>query len=447
MPDLDLDRVTRETTEFLQRLIQFDTTNPPGNELPCCQWIAEVFRAEGIASTIVEPQPGRGSIVARLPGRGAAKPLLLLAHLDVVPAVAADWEHAPFGGELIDGEVWGRGALDMKGLAAIWMALFLEIKRSGLVLERDIIFAACADEEMGGTWGAKWLVDNRPDLVDCEYVLNEGGGTGWNLAGKTIYTYQTAEKGICWTRVTAEGTAGHASVPHDDNPVVHLAEALARIGRSHLPLHRCDSFRTFVERLAAILPGDLARAMPLLLDENGSETVLGALPEKHMADQLRAMSRNTASPTCLKASDKVNVIPQTATAEVDCRIIPGQTPEDVLRELRELLGLEGRAGEKLHLELTRTSVGTESPVDTPLSRAIQKAMGKHASDAGVVPYLVTGGTDSRFFRPRGIVSYGFHPTLPRENIRTVHGKNERISVESLRFGLAVLWDVMLEIAG
>jgi len=439
-----IEEALREATAFLQRLIQFDTTNPPGNETACARYIAEVFGQEGIQAEVVEPAPGRGSVIARLRGSGARRPLLLLSHLDVVPAVAADWKHAPFGGEVIDGEIWGRGSLDTKNLTAIWMVLVLQVKRLGLPLARDLIFAATADEEMGGTYGVKWLVDNRPELIDCEFALNEGGGTGMELGGKIIFVYQTAEKGICWTRMTAHGTAGHAATPHRDNPVVHLAAAVHKIGTTPLPIHVTDTFRLFIERTARHLPEQLGEAFGLLLEPSAQEAALGMVPDEFQANTIRAMSHNTAAPTVLKGSDKTNVIPQTATAEVDCRILPGQTPETLLAELREVLGLKGEPAEKVELSLDRTSLATESPPDTPLAEALRRALAKHDPEAALVPFLVPGGTDGRFLRPKGVVCYGFVPTLPGTDERTVHGINERIPLNSLEFDLKVLWDAVGE---
>lgn len=444
---LDVDRATAETVAYLQRLVRFNTTNPPGNETECARWIADLFEAEGIPAEVVEPAPGRGSVLARLRGTGVRRPLLLLSHLDVVPAVAADWEHDPFGGEVIDGEVWGRGTLDMKSLTAIWMTVMLEAKRRGLALERDLVFLAAADEEMLGTWGAKWLVDNRPELAECEFALNEGGGDGREFGGVVIYTYQPAEKSACWVRLTAHGTAGHGSIPHADNPVVHLAGAIHKLGTTQLPFHATDTFREFVEKAATALPGQLGDLFRLTLEESTAESVLASFPDPFMADVIRAMSHNTAAPTCLAASDKTNVIPQTATAMIDCRILPGQTPEMLLAELRAVLGLTGAPGEKLVLEVADPEVGpTESPLDTELTRVIERAMAVHAPGSPLVPILMTGATDSRFFRERGVVCYGFHPALPDVDPRTVHGKNERISVASLEFGVKVLWDVVTGVA-
>jgi acetylornithine deacetylase/succinyl-diaminopimelate desuccinylase-like protein len=442
--DLDVKRATAEATAFLQRLLQFDTTNPPGNETACARYIADIFEQEGIKSEVVEPAPGRGSIIARLQGSGARRPLLLLSHLDVVPAVAADWKRPPFGGEIAGGEIWGRGALDTKNLTAIWMAVMLEIKRKSLPLARDVIFAATADEEMGGVWGVKWLVDNRPELIDAEYALNEGGGSAVSLGGQTLFVYQTAEKGICWTGVTARGTAGHASTPHSDNPVVRLAGVLHKIGTSRLPIHVTDTLRLFVERMAAALPPEMGPTMRALLDPDQAEAALAILPDGHQANTVRAMSRNTACPTVMRGSDKTNVIPQIATAQIDCRILPGQTPESLLGELREIMGPEGKAGGKIELSLDRSALATESPPDTPLSEALEKAIERHSPGARVVPFLVPGGTDGRFLRPRGVVCYGFCPTLPGADEGSVHGINERVSIETMDFGVRVLWEAVTE---
>lgn len=446
MTCFDLDKATREVTAFLQRLVQFDTTNPPGNELACAKWIAGVFEKEGVKAEVLEPSPGRGSVIARLPGTGVKRPLILLSHLDVVPAVAADWKHRPFGGEIVDGEIWGRGTLDTKGLTAIWMEVVLQTKRLGLRLARDLVFAATADEEMGGTWGVKWIVDNRPELLDGEYALNEGGGAATVVDGKTAYEYQVAEKGICWLRVTARGTAGHASIPHDDNPVVRLAAALHAIGTNRLPVHVSDTLRLFIEGRAAGLKEPLASAFRMALDGATAEAGLAQIPDEHLANTIRAMSRNTACPTVVHAGEKTNVIPQTAAAEVDSRILPGQTPEDLLAEVRGLLGLAGTPDEKIQLELARTSTPTLSPPETPLAEALRKAMAKHDPGSKIVPFLSPGGTDSRFLRPKGVICYGFHPTLAGVDERTVHGINERMPIASLEFGLKTLWDAVTEVA-
>lgn len=385
--------------------------------------------------------------MARLAGRGERRPLLLMSHLDVVPAVAADWQHEPFGGDIIDDEIWGRGTQDTKGLTAIWVALLVHAKRSGILLDRDLIFAATADEETGGALGMRWLVENRFDLIDCEFALNEGGGTGMTIGGKTVYTYQTAEKGICPVKLTARGTAGHASIPHIDNPVVHLAEAIRKIGQTHLPIHVTDTLELFIRRTASLVGGDLGSKLPGILEEETAESTLNLLNNETHANTLRAMSRNTASPTILQGGEKRNVIPQTAAAEIDCRVLPGQTAETLAMELGNVLGLRGDPSDKIHVEVSLLSTPTQSAPDTELSRAIAEAVARHDPGAGVAPFLMPAGTDGRFLREKGITCYGFFPTLPDVDTRTVHGKDERLPISSVDFGLRVLWDVIIRVAG
>ncbi|MDQ7793205.1 MAG: M20/M25/M40 family metallo-hydrolase [bacterium] len=429
-----------ETIGYLQDLIRIDTTNPPGNESAAARYLAERLAAEGVAAEVVEPAPGRGSVVARLRAEGSRPEdaLLLLSHLDVVPAEPAGWRRDPFGGELVDGEVWGRGALDTKSLTALWLTLFLKIKREKLPLRRDLIFAATADEEMGGALGVRWLVENRPELLEAGWCLNEGGGFAVELGGVTYYPFQSAEKSPCWMTLRVRGTPGHASMPRRDNAVVRLAEAVARIGRARLPFHLTGTARLFVEGLAAVQEEPMAGLIRSLLDPERADAVLDGLPDDNLAAMLRAMLRNTASPTVLRAGEKTNVIPSIAEAQVDCRILPGQTPASIRREL--LAALEG--GPEVELELGLSGEPTESPVETELAASIERALARHSPGAHPVPFLVPGATDSRFLRPRGVVCYGFAPTLPDVDIRLIHGHNERIGVNTLDFALAVLADVL-----
>ncbi len=433
-----------ETIGYLGDLIRFNTTNPPGNETPAALYLAERLRAAGVEAEVVEPAPGRGSVVARLRASGTAPEdgLLLLSHLDVVTAEAAKWSRDPFGGELVDGEVWGRGALDTKYLTALWLTLFLKIHREGLPLGRDLVFAATADEEMGGTMGVGWLVENRPELLRAGWCLNEGGGFALTLGGRTYYPFQAGEKSPCWLTLRVRGKPGHASIPTGDNAVVRLAEAVAKVGRARLPFHLCQTARLFIEGVADGQPEPFAGVVRGLLDPECAPAMLSRLPEGHLADMLGAMLRNTATPTVLRAGEKTNVIPSVAEAQVDCRILPGQTPESLRQELEPVLadcpGVE--------VELGMRGAPTESPVDTPLARSIGRAVTRHAPDARAIPFLVPGATDSRFLRPRGTVAYGFGPTLPDADISTVHGHDERISVRSLEFALKVLWDVLDDFA-
>lgn len=441
--------ILEEATTHLSRLIQIDTTNPNGNELPAAQYLADVLRAHGLDPVVVEPAPGRGSVIARLKGSGEKPPLLLLSHLDVVPATKEGWLHDPFGGEVAEGEIWGRGALDCKGLAAAWLELVLVLKRTGYPLERDIIFAATADEEMGGTWGVKWLVENRFDLIQAEYALNEGGGLAFRIGQQVYYTYQTAEKAICWVRLRAKGTGGHASIPLPDNPLINLSKAITALGTRRLPVHLTSTTSDFINALAAKQPEPLASSLRSLANPAVTDQVLKRkIEDQKLALMFNAMLRNTASPTIIRAGEKTNVIPTQAEAEVDCRILPGQTPESLRSELELVLGKAlARQRHRLEVEFTRTSLPTESEPQTPLTEAIKKALAQHAPQATLVPYLVPGATDARFLRPKGMIVYGFWPTLPQVDHSTVHGLNERLSLASFDFALRLLWDVVTGFAG
>jgi len=436
----DLQSIVGESVEHLRQLVRFKTINPPGEETQAAKYLKEVFDREGIPAEICEPQPGRGSIVARIAGDGRERPLLLLSHLDVVPAVAKDWAHDPFGGELINDEIWGRGTQDCKNVAATWLAVMLRIKRLGLTPARDIIFAATADEEMGGVFGVKWLAENKWDLIDAQYCLNEGGGNALRLGGKQYFTYQTGEKSVCWFRLTARGTAGHASVPLPDNPVVVLSETVAKLGRARLPIHITPTVTDFVRGLAAAQPEPRRAALLNILDPSRADRALvEAVGEQHVND-FSAMLRNTATPTILRAGEKTNVIPAEAVCDVDGRILPGQTADDLEREIRAVIG------DAVAMEFSRTGVPTESDPRTPLADAIVKALAKHSPDSAVVPYLVPGATDARYLRPRGMIVYGFVPTLPEVDVKSVHGINERLPVRSFAFGIQVAWDVVAALA-
>jgi acetylornithine deacetylase/succinyl-diaminopimelate desuccinylase-like protein len=322
----------------LKNLVSIDTTNPPGNESEAARYLSAVFQSEGIEHEVVESAPGRGSIVARLRGNGKGRPLMLLGHLDVVTANAADWTHPPFSATEADGAIWGRGTLDMKGLVATWLTLMVKYKREQTVFSRDIIFAATADEEAGGTLGLGWLVKNRPDLVDCEWALNEGGGNSFTLGGKTFITFQSGEKAGCPVRLVAKGTAGHASIPLPDNPVHKLAEALTALQQAALPEHMTDTVRAFLSGLSEGMGGSQGAALNMAVRMGQVSKAVGiAVKDPFLQAGLRAMLHNTAVPTMLSASTKLNVIPGEASADLDCRILPGQSRDSLLRELREAL--------------------------------------------------------------------------------------------------------------
>ena len=426
--------------QHLQALIRINTTNPPGGETAAALYVAEQLQAAGIEHEVVEPTPGRGSIVARLRGDGSARPLLLLAHLDVVPAVAEDWSHDPFGGEEVDGVIWGRGAVDIKNLVATWLTLMVKLKHDGAKLKRDIIFAATADEEAGGHYGMKWIVDNRWDLVDCEYCLNEGGGNALVLGGKTYFTYQAGEKTSCRITLTARGTAGHASIPTPGNPLYLLAEALYGLSTAKMPCHRTVTAEAFLSTLAEGFAGVQGAIFKWAI-ESGQVLRVVDLAVKSPFERagLRAMLTNTAVPTMANIGQKLNVIPSQASAELDGRILPGFTKEDLVAELKAVL--------PRHIEVSAEGKGvaTESPISTPLASVIKDVIAVHSPGAKAIPFLSPGATDARYLRPKGVVVYGFGPMLPGEKVQLAHGVDEHITLKSLEFGFKVLEDTILRI--
>ncbi|MGH2544287.1 MAG: M20/M25/M40 family metallo-hydrolase, partial [Ardenticatenaceae bacterium] len=327
---IDWDEVGSEVVGYLQALLRIDTTNPPGNEIEAARWIAGVLAGEGIETTILESAPGRANLVARLAGTGEEEPLLLMSHTDVVPAEPERWDHPPFGGEIHDGYIWGRGALDMKHIVSqhlTLLLLYMKLADQGVRLRRDLIFMAAADEERSGTFGAQWLVENHPDLIRAEYALNEGGGGTSRIGDALFMSVQTAEKGLARFKLIARGEPGHASVPRPDNAVVKLAEAVVSVGRARFPAHLTDTTRAFFRALASQQPaevGDLMRT--LASDESQVDDIIPQLPlEENRKRYFYAMTHNTAAPTILRAGSKINVFPSEAVARVDGRTLPGFT--------------------------------------------------------------------------------------------------------------------------
>jgi acetylornithine deacetylase/succinyl-diaminopimelate desuccinylase-like protein len=431
--EMNWNAVLDETVGLLRDLIRFDTTNPPGNELPAAEYLRDLMEGEGIPAEVLVSEGRRGSVVARLKGDGGAEPLLLLGHLDVVPVERAMWSVEPFEGVIKDGAVYGRGALDMKGMVAVEAAVFLALKRQGIPLRRDLIFAAVADEETGGAKGAEWLVREHWDKVAAGYVLNEGGG-GLLMNGLPVFHCQAAEKGICWAKMRARGAGGHGSMPHADNPTVVLAEAIVRLGAYIFPPTRNSITELALERLerAGLLPTGMT-AEAALSDEE--EVGRRLLKEDH---RVSAMIRNTATPTVVRGGSKTNVIPQEALVELDCRAFPEMKPSDVLNTVREIA-----SDPRLEFEIIRDTQGSGSPIDTDLWRAIESSLKSAQRGVIFLPYQSPGGTDSGFFRRKGAVCYGVDPFfLTEAEWDSVHGNDERVRIESLDWGLKWVYSLV-----
>jgi acetylornithine deacetylase/succinyl-diaminopimelate desuccinylase-like protein len=436
-----------ETVQNLSRLIQTETVNPPGNETPAILLIKEILERADVPAemyTIVESAPNRVNLVARLKGDGSERPLLLSGHVDVVPVEREHWSRDPFGGEVIDGVVWGRGALDMKGFLAMYLQIFLMLFRQKTPLKRDIILAAIADEEAGFTHGSQFLVEKHPDLIDAEYAITESGALTVNLGKTRLYPIQVAEKSVCWLRMRARGKPGHGSIPHAENAVFHLAEALAKINRAdHLPVHITPTFQAMMSSAGAQIPF-AARLATRALQSSGLVSLAMNRMKGTGKNFLRALTTNTVSATMLEAGSKVNVIPSSAEVALDCRLVPGQTPEDVMREIKEIVG------DGIELEVIRAMGGAEFPTDTPLYKLMEAEIRKMDPGGVVIPMLMPGATDASQYRQTGMKIYGFTPgILPAElPIMTMaHGHDERIPVSLIKTGLPVLWEVVNQFCG
>ncbi|CAM5735140.1 M20/M25/M40 family metallo-hydrolase [Mycolicibacterium aubagnense] len=428
-----------EVVDLVSSLIRFDTSNTgepetTKGEEDCARWVAEKLREVGYTTEYVEAgAPGRGNVFCRLkgadPSRGA---LLIHGHLDVVPAEPADWSVHPFSGAVKDGYVWGRGAVDMKDMCGMMIAVARHLKRNNIVPPRDLVFAFVSDEEHGGTYGCQWLVDNRPELFDgITEAIGEVGGFSLTVPTKDggerrLYLIETAEKGLSWMRLTARGRAGHGSMVHDDNAVTEIAEAVAKLGRHQFPLVLSESVEQFLTAVSEETGYDLDPASP---DLEGSIAKLGGI-----ARIVGATLRDTANPTMLKAGYKANVIPATAEAMVDCRVLPGRK-EAFERELDALLG------PNITRTWERDLPSVETTFDGDLVDAMNAAILAVDPDARTVPYMMSGGTDAKAFVRLGIRCFGFAPLrLPPELdfAALFHGVDERVPVDALQFGAKVL---------
>ncbi len=452
------DALTGEVVEHLRALLRLDTTNPPGNETPAAEYLARVLRDAGIAAEVIESAPGRGNVIARLSASAStdeaeakAEPALLLhAHLDVVPAREADgWTHGPFAGDVADGCVWGRGALDHKGTVAMLLGAMLDLRRSGRPLRRDVIFAATADEEAGGFAGAGWLVEHRPEMIDADYCLGEGGGYNVYVGDKRFYPCSIAEKGFCRVRVRARGPAGHGAVPTSENAILVLAAALQRLSRP-LPQHRVEAVERFVRGLAGLAGGARGAALTELTRPRGGRLLALAAerggPEvRALARQLMPLLRNTVSPTIVAGGVKDNVIPAEASATLDGRFLPGQTPEMFVRELRGALGR--RLTRNIEIEIDHVGPAVEMQWDSPLADTLVSVMARHDPGAPVLPFMLGAVTDAKHLvkLPSLRHYYGFNPLRTAREfplLDQLHAVDERVPVEALGFGARALADVL-----
>ena len=424
---INWDKLTQEATALLSQYIRMDTSNPPGNELGAARMIREKFLADGIPATVWEPSPGRGIVAARLRGIGKhTKAIVLLSHMDVVPANPKQWQVPPFSGEVKDGDIWGRGAIDDKGPGVIEMMAMLAIKRAGILLDRDVIFIATGDEEEGGRAGAGWFVAHEKQVfADAGYLLNEGGGIEQTPGHHRYYAVSISEKTPMWIRLTAHGPAGHAAVPPPDTAVTHLTAALAKLIAYQPPVHVVNTVRDYFRTVARLDDGPPEfKNLVLALRKQPYRRQFLATP------RYNAMVRETVTPTVLQASQKTNVIAPTAEAEIDCRLLPGAEPKGFLDQIRKVIG-----DDTIKVEVLLNFPAASSPARSILMNAINAVAWQDGHDTAI-PTMIAGFTDSHYFRTAGLIAYGFMPIeLTAAQEHTVHGVNERIAIKELDNGI------------
>lgn len=418
----DWKAVEAEAIKTIQSYIQIDTSNPPGDVTKAADFLMGIFEREGIPAKRFESAPGRSIVLARLKGSGRAKPILLLHHMDVVPTDPSRWTRKPFGAEIADGKIWGRGAMDMKGLGVVQLMAFLSLKRQQVALDRDVIMMAVPDEEIGGALGAEWMRKNHYAEMDPEYILDEGGFGSRDLfaPGKLVFGISVAEKKIMWLKLRAEGVAGHGSQPHDRNPNDRLIRALARLLGEPMPTSPFSVLETMKSRVGALAPNKFNNAI------------------QHSTISITSFRSGVGEPP------KVNVIPSVAEATLDCRVLPGTTKDQWLAEIRRRLG-----DAQITIEIVNEGDDpVVTPDDSPFYKALEAAVKRKHPGAIVTPMVVPFGTDANGFRPRGVKSYGFTPVLvPAEAVMSMHGDAEYLPVDAVAPAIQILFEALKETAG
>lgn len=440
---IDWQAVRDEAVEILRNYIRINTTNPPGNELEAAHFLEAILRKEGVEAMVYESAPRRANLLGVCRGTNKAKPLILLNHMDVVPVERDKWDLDPFGGIIKDGYIYGRGAIDNKGNGVADLMVMLLLKRHRIALNRDVIFLATADEEVGGRQGVKWMLEREPRLKEAACVLNEGGSILVREDGKLDhYEIATAQKVVAQFAVKAKGRTGHGSMPHGDSAAVKLIRALDRLVAWETPFVVIPLVKEYFANLAKIRPPE---------ETKGYQDIEEGLRDSSFAKafianpQYNAMVRNTITPTILKAGQMINVIPSEAEAAFDCRILPDTSGAAFFAQLREVIGDE--EVEIVPLPEFESNPLPSSPLDNELYQAIEHVAQRKDPGCVVTPSLITGATDSRFFRQLGVPCYDFSPfRLQQDDAKLVHGHNERISIENLGLASEVIFEIVNEAA-
>lgn len=432
---VDWQQARDEVTEHLRNLIGFETVNPPGNETLVADYLKRAVERESLSGTILESADNRGNFVTRIKGNGGGRPLLLMAHSDVVSVEADKWQHQPFSATVADGMIWGRGAVDTKNLVASELMVMLLIKRLGLTLDRDLLMCTFADEEAGGRYGADWMWENHRDLIDAEVAINEGGGHAMDVMGKRFYMCQTGEKGGARMRVIARADPGHASVPRDDTAMLRMGRALIKLTEHQFPTIITASVERMLLSIGESIGGEMTQTISDILSDPTWEN-LDRLPlGEYEKLSLRATTRNTAVPTIIHGGHRINVIPGEVVCDVDGRVLPGQEPADFVAQARKLLGPD------VIVEELRGSTGIEADPDSALFDTIRTVMQDVDPGSDVAPFLVSGGTDAKSLP--GIKVYGFNPArYSTVEMNGAHNHDERVAIDNLEFATRCLFDIV-----
>jgi acetylornithine deacetylase/succinyl-diaminopimelate desuccinylase-like protein len=427
--------------ELLQQLIRFDTTNPPGNEAECIGYLRGLLEHAGCEVQLYAKEPARPNLISRLSGRGDRAPILLQGHVDVVTTSGQDWTRPPFGGELVDGFVWGRGALDMKGGVAMMVSAFLRAARERTELPGDVILCVLADEENGGDYGAKFLVEEHAHVFDgVQWSLGEFGGFTLELGGKRLYPIQVAEKQICWLRARVPGRAGHGAMVQRGGTMSRLAKFLGDLDRNRLPVHVTPPARAMIEGMANAAGRPQRDILLALLKPRLTDRALPLLGERSKPTE--ALLRNTVNATIVRAGEKVNVVPAYVDVELDARALPGFGPDDVIAEVQAAVGAD------IELELVRYDAGPPAPRLDQFER-LADIIRELEPGAIPVPMLQAGVTDARFFAQLGIQNYGFLPLQLPGDFRfmgLIHAADERVPADAVEFGAEAVFRALTRMA-
>ena len=432
-------KMIEDLVATMSRYVQFDTTNPPGNEMPAALWLGEQLTNRGITKDIkiYEPLSGRGLVVARINGSEALKPLMINHHIDVVAADPAKWSYPPFSGICADGFIWGRGTLDTKGLGVMFVLALEALIKEGIQFRRPIVFTAVPDEELGGKNGMHWLVENYLQEIDPEWVWDEGsGGLKGFFGERVLFAIAVAEKRVHHVRLIATGDPGHGSMPHNNSANVTLIDALERIIGKPRPMRT----GTTTNAMFSVLAGEQKFPASVIL-RNLSNPLALKLAGKLLAAEkyTNALFRDTVSVNVIKAGYQTNVIPERAEAEIDCRLLPETDTQEFHRWLVSRV-----ADDRIKIEMIQTSLPSGiAPLNSRFYQAVTSAIEKHSPGAGVFPLLMAGATDGRYWRQRGYPAYGFAPIImERTDISRVHGIDERISIDNLLLGIKMTKDII-----